>query len=69
MFDFMHSPALKLAVSAGGGWLGYVIWYRCHIGPWCPAMWGGTAPPVIMLVIAGMIWRIASRVWPSDWIE
>jgi hypothetical protein len=29
----------------------YMLWYRFSIGPWCVAMWFGTAPPVIMGVV------------------
>jgi len=32
--------ALLLAVG------GYALWYRLDVGPWCPAMWHGTLPPL-----------------------
>ena len=42
--------AIRVVVSAAGAVLIYVFWYRIKVGPWCPAMWGGTAPFVIILV-------------------
>jgi hypothetical protein len=27
----------------------YAAWFRFSVGPWCPAMWFGNAPPVFIL--------------------
>lgn len=29
----------------------YAFWYRFHVGPWCRAMWGGTAPPFFIALV------------------
>ncbi len=48
-----HSPAPasvgRVAAAVVGAALVYVAWYRVTVGPWCGAMWHGTAPAVIML--------------------
>ncbi|MFL5812296.1 MAG: hypothetical protein ACJ763_01865 [Bdellovibrionia bacterium] len=38
----------RYVLSAVGAVLVYVLWYRFKVGPWCPAMWYGSAPPVII---------------------
>jgi hypothetical protein len=38
-----------LLVSLAGAVVIYLAWYRFAVGPWCRAMWFGTAPPVIIL--------------------
>lgn len=38
----------RLAISFAVGLIVYVAWYRLSVGPWCPAMWAGTAPPYII---------------------
>lgn len=37
-------------VAAAGAVMVYLIWYRGFVGPFCPAMWAGTAPPFIVVV-------------------
>lgn len=42
----------------------YALWYRIAVGPWCPAMWYGASPLVIM---AGgfltLLWVQQLRLW------
>ena len=40
--------AKHLAIAALGSFAIYVLWYVVSFGKICPAMWAGTAPPVIM---------------------
>jgi len=42
--------AVRVFLSAAGAVLIYALWYRIKVGPWCVAMWFGTAPIAIMLV-------------------
>jgi len=55
--------AAHLAVAAAGAVVVYALWFRVQVGPWCPAMWFGTAPPVIMLLsfaaLLGLLRRLA----------
>jgi hypothetical protein len=46
--------------------VGYAIWYWLRFHQWCPAMWHGTAPPIIMLMIGGTVYRLANQIWPND---
>ncbi len=51
--DTLRAPSTELApflFALLGAVLVYGIWYRLSVGPWCRAMWFGTAPPVIMLL-------------------
>ncbi len=45
------SPASAGRVVAAivGAVVLYAAWFRFSVGPWCPAMWFGTAPPVFIL--------------------
>lgn len=36
-----------LALAAGV--IFYALYFRSKIGPWCPAMWAGNAPPLIII--------------------
>lgn len=40
----IHQIILAIVISV----VMYAIWYRCQVGAWCPAMWHGTAPVVII---------------------
>jgi hypothetical protein len=40
----------------------YVLWYRLAVGPWCPAMWFGTPPPVIVLAAFAVLQGLFRRV-------
>src|ERR1700730_5774003 len=42
--------ATQIVYSGLGAVILYAIWFRIWVGPWCPAMWFGTAPPVIILI-------------------
>lgn len=55
-------PSLQsndLILPAIGAVATYVVWYRIQVGPWCLAMWHGTAPIFIMGVafVSIFIWR------------
>lgn len=41
----------KVICAGGGAVVFYVAWYGIRFGHFCPAMWFGTAPPVIMGVV------------------
>lgn len=43
----MNSSNLAIAVLIGIAI--YAAYYRKAVGPWCPAMWFGSAPPIIIL--------------------
>lgn len=43
----MNSSNLAIAVLIGIAI--YAVYYRKAVGPWCPAMWFGSAPPIIIL--------------------
>ncbi len=48
--------ASQIIYSVCGAVILYAIWFRIWVGPWCLAMWFGTAPPVIMLIVfSGML--------------
>jgi hypothetical protein len=40
----------------------YAFWYRFKVGPWCPAMWGGSAPLVIITSVFFIIHQALKRV-------
>lgn len=44
------ATATHVALAGAGAVLFYIAWYRMTTGQLCPAMWFGSAPPVIMLV-------------------
>ena len=39
------------------------LWFRLEIGPWCPAMWFGTAPPVILVAAFTLLLALFRRFW------
>jgi hypothetical protein len=43
------ATATHVLAAAVGAVVLYAVWFRFSAGPWCPAMWFGTAPPVIIL--------------------
>ena len=49
---------MRLMVSFVGAVLIYAGWYWIHFGQVCPAMWFGTAPPIIMLIAGKVIWDV-----------
>ncbi len=51
----------QILVSLSGAILVYVAWYRFTVGPWCRAMWFGTAPPVVMLLTFTAIMLVVRR--------
>lgn len=58
--------ALKHLLAIIGSILSYAIWYRMQVGPWCPAMWFGTAPPILMLVFYSLWHTILSKLIKND---
>ena len=59
------SPAsvLRVAAAAIGAVVVYAIWFRFSVGPWCPAMWFGTAPPVFILAAFAVLLGLFRRFW------
>lgn len=59
------SPAslVHVVAAAIGAVVLYAGWFRFSVGPWCPAMWFGTAPPVFILagfaVLLGLLRRFS----------
>ena len=51
-----------VAAAAVGSVVFYVVWFRFSVGPWCPAMWFGTAPPTFILtgfaLLLGLLRRL-----------
>jgi hypothetical protein len=43
------ATAGHVIAAAIGAVVLYAAWFRFSAGPWCPAMWFGTAPPVFIL--------------------
>jgi hypothetical protein len=58
------SSGARLAVAAVVGMLSWVVYYRVNVGPWCPAMWFGTAPPLVMLLSGQLAYRLLGLVRP-----
>jgi hypothetical protein len=48
---------MRLAVALIAGVVAYAAWYRWQVGPFCPGMWGGTAPPVMIGVVTLSAYR------------
>ena len=59
------SPASagRVAAAAIGAVVLYAAWFRFSAGPWCPAMWFGTAPPVIVLATFALLLGLFRRFW------
>lgn len=59
------SPASagRVAAAAIGAVVMYAAWFRVSAGPWCPAMWFGTAPPVFILIAFGVLLGLFRRFW------
>ncbi|HTP24582.1 MAG TPA: hypothetical protein VMK12_02835 [Anaeromyxobacteraceae bacterium] len=57
------STVFQVAVAALGALAAYVLWYRLSVGPWCSAMWVGTAPPLLMLVAFALLLAVLRRLW------
>jgi hypothetical protein len=53
---------MRLLISLLVGVIAYVIWYGVTVGHFCPAMWFGTAPPVIILLSSVAAYRILGGV-------
>jgi hypothetical protein len=51
----------RLLISAVFGVAAWVVYYRLRVGPFCPAMWFGTAPPVVMLLAGSALYRALGR--------
>lgn len=58
------SSGARLAVAAVVGVFTWVVYYRFSVGPWCPAMWFGTAPPLVMLLAGQLTYRLLGLVRP-----
>lgn len=48
----------NLVALVGGGIAAYALWYRFNVGPWCIAMWFGSAPLLIIAVTFVAIRRL-----------
>jgi hypothetical protein len=47
----VYPVGLERSLLAGVGAVGlYALWFRATVGPWCAAMWFGTAPPVLIMI-------------------
>ena len=59
------SPASagRVAAAAVGALVLYAAWFRFSVGPWCPAMWFGTAPPVFILAGFALLLGLFRRFW------
>jgi len=59
------SPASvgRVATAAIGAVILYAAWFRYSIGPWCPAMWFGTAPPAFILTGFALLLGLFRRFW------
>jgi hypothetical protein len=51
----------EIIVAALGAVVIYALWFRIQVGQWCPAMWHGTAPPLIMLCSFSVLLTILKR--------
>ena len=56
-------PPLRFLISLLAGVGFYALWYRINVAPWCPAMWGGTAPPLIIGTAGLMVYRLFAIVY------
>jgi hypothetical protein len=56
----------EIIVAAVGAVVVYAVWFRIQVGAWCPAMWFGTAPPVIMLLAFSVLLTILKRLPRRD---
>lgn len=52
----------NLAIALLTGFSVYAIYYRKSVGPWCPAMWFGSAPLVIVLATTWATFNFLKRV-------
>jgi len=55
------ASVLRVAAAATGAVVVYAIWFRFSVGPWCPAMWFGTAPPVFVLAAFAVLLGLFRR--------
>ncbi len=55
--------AIHIPAAALGSILIYVVWYRLRTGQTCPAMWHGSAPPVIILIAFATLLDLFRRFW------
>ena len=57
--------AVLLLVAMAIGIAGYALWYWVEVHQFCLAMWFGTAPPVIIGLIAWTAYKLLKR---SSWL-
>ena len=59
------SPASagRVVAAAIGAVVLYAAWFRFSVGPLCPAMWFGTAPPVFTLAGFALLLGLFRRFW------
>lgn len=55
--------AKYIAVAIIGAVLIYATWYRLMVSGFCPAMWQGSAPPVIILISFTTLLGILRKFW------
>lgn len=60
--DIAPLSSQNVVIAATCAILAYLLWYRITVGPWCPAMWGGTAPIFIMTITFFIVFNIAGRI-------
>ena len=57
------ASAGHVAAAAIGAVVLYAAWFRFSVGPWCPGMWFGTAPPVFILAGFALLLGLFRRFW------
>lgn len=55
------ASTVQVLLSASGAVILYAAWFRATVGPWCEAMWFGTAPPVILLTAFALLLSLIRR--------
>lgn len=68
-----HGQATQSRDTLAAFWLGVllaglgagslILGEELEVGPWCPAMWFGTAPPVIMVATFAILLGLFRRFW------
>ena len=61
----MSLAGLKLLIAFILGIAIYAIYYWFQFHQWCPAMWFGTAPPVVIGLVTLSAYRILNRLMPG----
>jgi len=59
----MPVTAKYVFTAALGAFAFYALWFRLTTGPWRPAMWHGSAPPVIILTVFSVLLGLFRKFW------